>query len=345
MKTRITLKDIAKEFDVSISTVSKALKNSKEIGKETRENIQAFAKSYNYRPNTIALSLKNRKTKKIGVIIPEIVHHFFSVVINGIEKVAMERGYNVVIALSNESFEKEVVNLETLVDSSIDGFIMSLAKETLLKKDYHHINQSIRDGFPVVLFDRTTDEINCDKVIINDTEASKMATNHLLKLGRKKILILTTEDYITVGKDRTKGYVDAINDSSIALDPNLIIKTVDTKKSSIVMLQLESEIENAFKINPDIDAILAVNEIYAASALHVIDRLNLTIPKDVALICFTDGLISRYSKPTLTTVSQHGEIIGSQAANLLIDRLENKTSDTETFTKVVQCSLIVRDSV
>ena len=137
MKKKITLKQIARELDVSISTVSKALRDSVEISEDTRQKVQAFAKLYNYRPNNIALSLKNRKTKTIGVIIPEIVHHFFSKVISGIELVANKRGYNVIIGLSNESFDKEVINMQMLANGSIDGFILSIAKETLQQQDYH----------------------------------------------------------------------------------------------------------------------------------------------------------------------------------------------------------------
>ena len=168
MRKKITLKQIAKELDVSISTVSKSLRNSPEIGEETREKVQAFAKLYNYKPNNIALSLKNRKTKTIGIIIPEIVHHFFATVISGIEHYANDYGYNVIVCLSDESFDKEVINMEMLAGGSIDGFIMSLSKETQNKGDFHHISEAINQGMPVVMFDRVTNDIFCDKVIIDD---------------------------------------------------------------------------------------------------------------------------------------------------------------------------------
>ena len=153
---------------MSISTVSKSLRNSLEIGEETRLKVQAFAKFYNYKPNNIALSLKNRKTKSIGIIIPEIVHYFFSTVINGVEQVANEHGYSVVICVSDDSFDKEVLNMEMLANGSIDGFIMSLSKETQFKGDFHHITEVINQGMPVVMFDRVTNDILCDKVIIDD---------------------------------------------------------------------------------------------------------------------------------------------------------------------------------
>ena len=159
MKRKLTLKLIAKELNVSISTVSKALRDSSEISEETREKIKAFAKLYNYKPNNIALSLKNRKTNTIGVIIPQIVHHFFTTVIRGIEQAARDKNYNVIICLSNNDFDKEVLNMELLANGSTDGFILSVAKETMDKQDYHHINEVIEQGMPVVMFDRVVEGI------------------------------------------------------------------------------------------------------------------------------------------------------------------------------------------
>ena len=344
MRNKITLKKIAQELNVSISTVSKSLKDSHEIGKETRERIKAFAKSHGYRPNSIALSLKNRKTKTIGVIIPDVVHYFFALIVNGIEQVARKNGYNVVVALSNESFEKEVVNMETLADSLIDGFILSLSKETLKKQDYYHINESINQGMPVVLFDRVVAEIECDKVIVNDFKGAYDATKLLIDKGRENILLLTSEDYINVGRLRTQGYIKAIQDNGLSLENHLIIKVEDTQVSDDVLPELESSIVDAFKKNKKIDGIFAVNEIYAGAALRVLRKLGKVIPQDVALICFTDGLISRYSYPSLTTVKQHAEEIGKAAAGKLIERLENEDDNLKYEQKVIKSVIIERES-
>lgn len=344
MKQKITLKKIAQEFNVSISTVSKALKDSHEIGQETRKRIQAFAKFYNYRPNNIALSLKHRKTKTIGVIIPEVVHYFFALIIEGVEQIASQRGYNVVVALSNESLEKEIINMETLADGLIDGFILSLSKETLRMQDYHHINEAMGLGMPVVLFDRTVPEIACDKVVVDDTQGAYNAVIHLFEKGKKNVLLLTTEDYISVGRLRTLGYIKALQEKNIPLDNELIIKVVDGQDSKIILSQLETNILKSFEHHPKIDAIFAVNEIYAAAALRVTQKLKLIVPEQVSIICFTDGLISRYSSPTLTTVSQHGEEIGKQAAHLLIDRLESGDENHPVSTSVIPCSIVQRES-
>ena len=344
MRNKITLKKIAQELNVSISTVSKSLKDSHEIGKDTRERIKAFAKSHGYRPNSIALSLKNRKTKTIGVIIPDVVHYFFALIVNGIEQVARKNGYNVVVALSYESFEKEVVNMETLADSLIDGFILSLSKETLKKQDYYHINESINQGMPVVLFDRVVAEIECDKVIVNDFKGAYDATKLLIDKGRENILLLTSEDYINVGRLRTQGYIKAIQDNGLSLENHLIIKVEDTQVSDDVLPELESSIVDAFKKNKKIDGIFAVNEIYAGAALRVLRKLGKAIPQDVALICFTDGLISRYSYPSLTTVKQHAGEIGKAAAGKLIERLENEDDNLKYEQKVIKSVIIERES-
>lgn len=338
MKRKITLKQIAKELDVSISTVSKSLRNSLEIGEETRLKVQAFAKFYNYKPNNIALSLKNRKTKTIGIIIPEIVHHFFSTVINGIEHVANENGYSVIICLSDDSFDKEVLNMEMLANGSIDGFIMSLSKETQFKADFHHITEVIDQGMPVVMFDRVTNEVLCDKVIIDDKLAAYEAVQSLIDKGRKKIALVTTVDYVSVGKLRTDGYVKALLDNEIPFDENLIIKIEDVDTCEITIGKLLED--------KAIDAVFAVNELFAVTIIKTANKIGLNVPKDLAVVAFTDGIISKYSTPTITTVSQSGIKMGNKAAKMLIDRLESEDEDEDENykTEVIETHLIERES-
>ncbi|WP_264566443.1 LacI family DNA-binding transcriptional regulator [Flavobacterium sp. N3904] len=338
MKKKITLKQIAKELDVSISTVSKSLRNSPEIGEETRLKVQAFAKFYHYKPNNIALSLKNRKTKTIGIIIPEIVHHFFSTVINGIEQIANENGYSVVICLSDDSFDKEVLNMELLANGSIDGFIMSLSKETQFKGDFHHITEVINQGMPVVMFDRITNEVLCDKVIIDDKLAAYEAVQNLIDKGRKKIALVTTVDYVSVGKLRTDGYIKALLDNGLTFDENLIIKIENIDTCEIIIGKLLED--------KAIDAVLAVNEIFAVTCIKTANKIDLNVPKDLAVIAFTDGMISKYSTPTITTVSQSGVKMGNRAAKILIDRLESEEEDGEEnySTEVIETYLVERES-
>ena len=344
MKRKVTLKQIARELDVSISTVSKALRNSKEISEDTRQKVQAFAKLYNYRPNNIALSLKNRKTKTIGIIIPEIVHHFFSKVIRGIELVANKRGYNVIVGLSNESFSKEVINMEMLANGSIDGFILSIAKETLQQQDYHHFTETINQGMPIVMFDRVVNEIKCDKVIVDDAEGARQAVTKLINNDCKDIAIITTMDYVSVGKLRTQGYLEALEEYKIDPKASLILKVHDQLLSEDHLDSLEIEIENLFKNNKKLDGVFAVNELYALTAMKVARKMNLRIPEDIQIIGFTDGVLSKHAVPSLTTVSQHGQKIGEKAAELLINNLEREDEEDVYETVIIETELIERES-
>ena len=344
MKRKVTLKQIARELDVSISTVSKALRDSKEISEDTRDKVKAFAKLYHYRPNNIALSLKNRRTKTIGVIIPEIVHHFFSKVISGIEFVANSRGYNVIIGLSNESFTKEVINMEMLANGSIDGFILSISKETLLEQDYHHFIETINQGMPIVMFDRVVSEIDCDKVIVDDLKGSKKAVEKLVSNGCKNIAIITTKDYVSVGKLRTQGYLEALEEHKIHPKSSLILKVDDKVTAEDHLELIEKEVEQLFNNNKKIDAVFAVNELYALAAMKVARKLGLQIPEDIQVIGFTDGVLSKHATPSLTTVSQHAQQIGEKSAELLIDNLEDETEEEHHKTVIIETELIERDS-
>ncbi|MFT5892663.1 MAG: LacI family transcriptional regulator [Dokdonia sp.] len=346
MKRKLTLKLIAKELDVSISTVSKALRDSAEISEDTRQKIKAFAKLYNYKPNNIALSLKNRKTRTIGIIIPQIVHHFFTTVIRGIEQMAREHNYNVIITLSNNDFDKEVLNMELLANGSTDGFIVSLAKETLHKDDFRHLTEAIDQGMPVVMFDRIVDEIPCDKVLIDDREGAKMGVRHLLKTGCRKIAIITTNDYVTIGKLRTKGYIEALESYGVKVDKDLILKldTIDHCDDDC-----SAKIKNFLK-DKDIDGVFTVNELFAVTAAKHLNGFGKSVPDDVSLVSFSDGELSKHFIPSLTTVSQHGEEMGRKAAELLINKLERERPNDdedeveEYTTAYIETSLIERES-
>ncbi|NJB71825.1 LacI family transcriptional regulator [Saonia flava] len=336
MKKKITLKHIARELEVSISTVSKALKDSAEISKDTKEKIQAFAKLYNYRPNNIALSLKNRRTKNIGVIIPEIVHHFFATVIRGIEKYANNRGYNVIICVSNESFDKEVINMEMLANGSTDGFIMALSAETEFKEDFNHLREVMEQGMPLVLFDRVTNEIDCDKVVIDDREGAYSATKKLINNGNKRIALFTTENFFSVSSEREEGYKQALLDHNYEVSENLILK--------LDYIDMDNKPIEDFFDREKVDAVLCVNETFGIRAIRVVQEMGLKVPEDVSLIGFTNGFLSKYSYPSLTTVDQHGGDMGEKAAQMLIDRLESEDENEIYETKVLKSTLIERES-
>ncbi len=336
MKAKITLKDIARELEVSISTVSKALKNSEEISRDTKEKIQAFAKLYNYRPNNIAISLKNKRTKNIGVVIPDIVHHFFTTVIRGIEKYANAKGYNVIVCSSDESFDREVINMEMLANGSIDGFIMSLSSETQAKNDYNHLKEVTEQGIPVVLFDRVTNEVECDKVIIDDQLGAYMAAKKMIDQGRRKIAIITTADYLSVSKARTEGYKKALAEHGLEIDETRILK--------LPSMEPDEELIKEFFEKTDIDAVLCVNEIFAVSSMRMVQKKGLVIPDDMSFIGFTDGFLSLYAYPSLTVIAQHGQKMGEISAQMLIDKVESEAEEETYQTKILEPTLVVRDS-
>jgi len=337
MKSKITLKKIAKEFDVSISTVSKALKNSHEISEELRDKIQAFANYYHYKPNSLALNLRNQKSKTIGIIIPEIVHHFFTTVISGIEQLANENGYNVIICLSNESYEKEVFNLEMLANGIVDGIIVSVSKETMKKGEFEHFETLVMNGMPLVMFDRVIDSLACGKVTSDDFGGGYLACKHLFDAGCKRLAIITTDDFVTVGAQRKRGYLKSLEEHSLQVDPDLILH-IDEH------FEISKQIENLFKLNDPPDGIFAVNEIFAATAMKIVQELGKKIPDDVAIIGFTDGFISKFSTPSLSTVAQHGYRIGLKAFEILLEEIEHQDLDVLHRTEVIKPDLVIRES-
>jgi LacI family transcriptional regulator len=335
MKKKITIKTIAKELGVATSTVSKALKDSHEISTETKERIQAYANYYNYKPNSLALQLRNQKTKVIGVILPKIVHHFFSTVIMGIEEGANEKGYHIMVCFSNESYKKEVETLKVLSNGSVDGLIVSIANETLKNKDFDHFKELVSEEIPLVLFDRVVEEIQCDKVVVDDVGAGYKATKHLLENGRKKIALITTPNHVNVGALRRQGYEKALIEEYIKSDENLIVEVDENK-------EIKTQIEKVFE--QGIDGVFAVNEIYAANAMRIAKEKGFKVPEDLSIIGFTDGLISEYSSPSITTVAQHGFTMGKQAVELLIERIEKDSEIYKPRKIVISSDLKLRES-
>lgn len=341
MKAKITIKDIANELGISTSTVSRALKDNPKISQETRDKVKAFAELYNYKPNTLALKLRNNKTMTIGIIIPEIVHHFFSKVISGVEKIAIEKDYNVMVCLSNESYEKEVLNMQMLVDGNVDGLLVSIAKETLEKNDFEHF-EALKDyGIPLVLFDRVSDEVTCDKVIVDDIGAGYKATQHLINQGCKNIALLSTPDHVIVGALRKIGFEKGLADNSMAVNQATVIKVNERSGEGI-----KEQIEQLFSDKSNLpDGIVAVNEIYAAQASKTALELGIKVPQEIAIIGFTDGLISEFSNPSLSTVVQHGFTMGEIAGDLLLSRIEEESEVLPDFeTRIISTNIKARKS-
>lgn len=336
MKEKATLKQIAKELNVSVSTVSKALNDSPEISEPTKIKVQEYAKLKNYKPNIIGLNLKNRKTKTIGVIIPNILNPFFAKVFSGIEKVAEEKGYNVITCISNESLEKEIHTLEMLSNGTIDGFILSISEEAQKLGEYSHFKEIINDGTPIVMFDRISDEVACDKVIVDDFDSVVFAANHLIKLNCKNIAFFSAIDDLSVGKLRAEGYEKALKDNGMAINNDLIIRANNAEDFDV---QLQKLIDTQ-----KVDGILAIDEHASTMGMKVALKKGYKIPEELNMIGIADGVWSRRLTPSLSTISQHGPEIGEAAADLLIKKLESKDDNYQFTTTVIKTELRQRES-
>lgn len=337
MKSKATLKQIAKELNVSVSTVSKALNDSPEISEQTKLRVQEYAKLKNYKPNIVGLNLKNRKTRTIGVIIPNLLNSFFAKVFTGIEQVAEEKGYNIITCISNESLEKEINTLEMLSNGTIDGFILSISEEAQKRNEFDHFNAIINEGTPIVMFDRISDQVQCDKVIVDDLDSAFDATQYLINIGCKKIVFLSTIENLSVGKLRYEGFFKALKENNVTINDNLIIRT-DNQEDFDAKAKLLFE-------NKTIDGVFSVDEHSSVSAMKLALKNNFKIPEDLSIIGFADGVWSKRLTPSLSTVSQHGPEIGEAAANLLINRLENSNVTENPYqTIVVKTELRKRES-
>ncbi|PQJ75825.1 LacI family DNA-binding transcriptional regulator [Polaribacter gangjinensis] len=333
---KLTIKDIAKKFNVSISTVSKALNDSYEISDATKEKIQKYAKENNYKPNFNALSLKNRSTKTIGIILPTMLNYFFAQVFNGIEKTALERGYKVITCISNESYDKELEIIEMLSNGSIDGFILSMSKETEINANFSHFQETIENGIPIVMFDRVASAIECDKIITDDFNGALNTVEHLYKSGHRKIGFVSTLSNLHIGQQRFLGYKKGIETVGLPFNEEYVINIIDTDYKKY------EEILSPFLKKNKLDSIITTGESAAVASMKAALKLGYQIPKDMSVIAFSNGILARHSSPKMTTISQHGELMGETAATILIDRLENKLTD---FTKkVIKTDLVIRDS-
>ena len=336
MAKRITLKQIANQFGVSIATVSKALSDSYEISTSTKDKIQKYAKEHNYQSKSISLGLLNKKRKTIGVIIPNIMNSFFAKVFVGIEEKANQHGYHLISCISNESYEKEAKTMDLLKYGTLDGLIISLAEETQVKQNYAHLKNAISEGIPIVMFDRVSEEIECDKVVVDDLEGAFHATNHLIKSGCKRVALISVIDNLSVGKLRVEGYKKALKHFNIPIEERLIVKISPKEDFDTVLKIILSD--------KTIDGLLCLEESAAVNALSIVKKMPYKIPEDMSIVCFTNGKLLQHLTPSISAISQHGKHIGETAASMLIDRIENEDQNKPYTTKVVKTSLIERES-
>ena len=333
-KHPVTIKDIARELGVSPSTVSRALKDHPDIGVETKRMVRELVEKLNYKPNSIALSLRSRKSHIIGVIVPQMVHHFFSSVISGIEEVSMEKGYNVMIFQSNEEYEREVLNTRSLISSRVDGVLVSIAKTS---HQFSHFKEIIKNDIPLVFFDRVCDEVETDKIVVDDFTGAFDAVEYLIKTGCTRIAHFAAPQHMQIGYRRQRGYISALEKNGLTVDDSLIVKC-DTHDEALVVTEKMMQ-----ALNPP-DAIFAVNDLTATGVLKKLKKLNLQVPEDVSVIGFTDGLVATVTDPPLTTVSQHGFELGKKAAQILLERIHTGMDTVHPITEVIPTELVIRES-
>lgn len=328
-----TIKDIARELKVSPSTVSRALKDHPDISEETKRAVNELAEKLNYQPNAVALSLKQQRSNTIGVIIPEIVHYFFSSVISGIEDVAYEAGFNVIICQSNEMADREKANVKTLLASQVDGILVSVSKET---KEFSHLEKIRENMVPLVFYDRIVPGFEADQVIIDDFDAAYRATRHLTDSGRKRIAHFAGPQNLLIGQQRKEGYKKALEEAGLNLGETLVFDADNFEKARLAVLKI-------IESGTEIDGIFAVNDLTAIGAMQTLQKRGIKIPGEVAVVGFSDGRFSGITDPTLTSVDQHGYEMGTVATRMLLKRILSK-EDYPAETKVLNANLIVRGS-
>lgn len=333
-KRQITIKDIAKALNISASTVSRSLADHPDISRETKKLVNAFAKEHKYKPNALALSLRTNNTKTIGVIIPQIVHFFFSSVLSGIEDEAEKGGYRVIICQSNENYEKEVKGAEALLEARVCGVLASVAKTT---KIYNHFQELIDSYIPLVFFDRICTGILTDRVVVDDYNGVCSAVEHLIRTGCRRIAFFGSPSHLAISNNRRMGYEDALRKQGLPVDKALI-KICDNYTDA---LQLTPEL---LSLPEPPDAFFAVNDETAMGILNVAKAQGLKIPEQISICGFTNSTLGEVSDPLLSSVDQHGYEMGATAMRLLLERLNGVREGENIVSKIIRTNLVVRET-
>lgn len=329
---RISLKDLAKELNVSIATVSRALRGSHEVGEEMTRKVKELAKKLNYRPNPFAQSLRREAPRVIGVIVPNLVTHYYASVLDGIEDYASRNGYSVISANSHENHEIEERAIDNFISMHVEGIIACLAQDTV---DYHHFEEIHEMGLPLVFFARTCLPDKFSQVVANGDEAAYEATCHLIKSGSKRIAFIGGPNHLDMVRRRKHGYLEALREHKIPIDRSLVAcDKIDFNFARDVTIQM-------LKSDNRPDAILAFNDIITYAAFDAIKSMKLQIPDDVAIIGFTDGDSAAFVTPRLSAIMDQAHVQGVKACELL---LRNINGDTKIYREVVPMILKIRES-
>nr|WP_314898416.1 LacI family DNA-binding transcriptional regulator [uncultured Flavobacterium sp.] len=334
-----TLKQIASQLGISITTVSKSLKGYSDVSEKTKKAVIDLANQLNYTPNSFAVNLRTKESKTIGLIIPTLVHDFFSSVIDGILEEAEKRDYMVIILQSNEKVELEKKQIDLLLNKRVDGILMSLSNET---GEFEHLKAILSHNTPLVLFDKIAKLVNCSKVTINDRKAAYDAVCYLIKKGYKKIAHFRGSYLPQNSIDRFLGYKKALEDNNIIYDPSLVFVCENN-------MDFEDGYKNAIKVvneHPEIDAIFAVTDLVAVGIIKYLNDVGIPIPKQIAVFGFSNWFMSSVISPKLSTIDQPGFEIGRKSASVLFDEINLKKNNSPVVFQSIELetSIIERES-
>lgn len=330
-----TMKDIARELGISVATVSRALNDSPSISKERRETIQRYAKEHDFTPNSTARDLRNTRRgpiKIIGVIMPEIVHYYFSTVLDGIEEEASRRGYRVIVAQSHEEYEREVKICRSMYENRVCGLIVSLAKET---KQYDHFVELQQKGLPLVFYDRICHGINASRVVVDDYNGVFGAVSYLIETGCRRIAYYGAPMHLEISKNRYNGYKDALLKNGIAVDDDLVFICDNCEDAELLTPKLLAAEQRP-------DAFFAVNDDTAIGIVHACNAMGVKVPEEVSICGFSDGFRAKACNPQLTTVNQRGNEVGREAVDVLLSEVEGQLPTNKVNKRIVRTKLVVR---
>lgn len=331
-----TIKDIAKALGFSPSTVSRALRDGYEISEETKRIVKEYAEKIDYKSNPIALSLKGRRSHSIGVVVCEVANSFFSQAINGIESIAYNNGYRVIISQSHDLYEREVINTKHLANSSVDGLLISMSAETT---DFAHLTHLHENGLPIVFFDRVIDQIKTHKVIANNFEGAFEATELLIKNGHSRIAHLANATHLSITKERMEGYKAALKKHSIDFDPQYVQYC---PHGGMIYEEVESAVKSILNIPSGVDAIFVSSDRLSIGCLTALKKFQ-PGPEYIPVAGFSNSDVVELLKPSLSYVRQPAFEMGRAATELLINLIEAKYPVTEFETRVLDTELFVND--
>nr|WP_255720888.1 LacI family DNA-binding transcriptional regulator [Spirosoma oryzicola] len=334
--TPVTIKDIARSLNISVSTVSRALRGMPEIHPNTRSAVMRLAEELDYQPNQLAKNLAKSRTRTIGVIVPNLSYYFFSAMLNSIEESALQAGYSVLVCQTNESYLREITNIQNLMRSQVEGFIISLSRDT---DNYEHVERLARKHIPLVLFDRHAESIDASKVIVDNQAAAFKATEHLIENGCRRIGFLAGPPQLLLSNQRVAGYREALAKHGLSVGDQYVVHCDYTHENTIMQtLTLMS-------LPQPPDGVVMISDRVAFPAMYAMNQKGLRIPQDVAVVSFNNEPVSAFFSPALSSISQPIQEMGSETVRLLINQLDaSDDMPVVKETKIMETQLIVRAS-